>query len=274
MIPKRFFYVWGANDPYKRDMLACIQTWRQVLHDYEIVEINENSVKYFNFDYELSNNEWFRTVYEKKMWAYVADYVRIKTLFENGGIYFDTDVSVLKSMDRFLNDKCFVGIQSSGNYNLTEPAILGAEKGNLFLREVLRFYNSRIWNEPIYTIPQIFEKILQERHSVFEFPPKSKQKIIDLGEICLYPEKFFIPFRYGQKFHYSCIEEDTYTIHWFSGSWLKPEIDYFLRHKHLKNSPNYTEISKYYLLGVIPLKIKKSSKNTVVYFCGIPLISY
>lgn len=74
MIPKRIFYVWGINDPYKRDMQVCIQTWRQVMPDYEIIEINEQSVDFFNFQHELARNKWFRTVYEKKcglMWLII-----------------------------------------------------------------------------------------------------------------------------------------------------------------------------------------------------------
>ena len=111
MIPKRIFYVWGVNDPKKRDVLACMQSWRQNCPDYEIIEINEKSKKYFDFQKELTNNKWFKTVYERKMWAYVADYVRIKTLYENGGIYLDTDVTVIKKFDKFLNDPAFVGMQ-------------------------------------------------------------------------------------------------------------------------------------------------------------------
>lgn len=266
MIPKRVFYVWGANDPYKRDMLACIQSWREILHDYEIVEINENSIEYFNFKRELQNNRWFRTVYEKKMWAYIADYVRIKTLYDNGGIYFDTDVSVLKRMDKFLDENCFVGIQSSGTWNYTEPAILGAQKGNTFLCEILKFYDKGIWTEPIYTIPQIFEKFLQERHNLFKFPPKKEQTIINLGEITLYPERFFIPFEFGQQFTPECVETDTHTIHWFGGSWCKPEIEFWLRHKHLEKIPEYQTKKKVALLGFIPLYITRSEYSFQITF--------
>ena len=78
MIPKRIFYVWGINDEKKRDVQVCIQTWRQYLPDYEIIEINENSKEYFDFQKELQNNKWFKTVYERKMYAFVADYIRVK----------------------------------------------------------------------------------------------------------------------------------------------------------------------------------------------------
>ncbi|MCQ2562710.1 MAG: hypothetical protein MJ158_03815 [Alphaproteobacteria bacterium] len=112
MIPKRIFYVWGANEKKPRDVLVCIQTWRQMMPDYEIIELNEDDKTYFDYEENLKANKWFRTVYQNKMWAYVADYIRIKVLYEHGGIYFDTDVSVVKSLTPLLKNKCFVGMQN------------------------------------------------------------------------------------------------------------------------------------------------------------------
>lgn len=285
MIPKRIFYVWGVNDDKKRDVLACMQSWRQICPDYEIIEINEASTKYFNFQEELKANRWFKTVYERKMWAYVADYIRIKTLYENGGIYLDTDVTVLKPFDKFLNDPAFVGMQNNikeTDSNYVEPAILGAQKNNEFLEEILNFYEEGIWNEPIFTMPQIFEKFLQDKYKLFEFPCKKQQKIIDLKDINIYPERYFIPFRYREKFTPECIEEDTHTIHWFGGSWTNPEVIYWLMHKHLPESEQMkhpeieTKITYVKLFKVIPfLKITdKKGKLRVYLFSLIPLFKY
>ena len=142
MIPKRIFYVWGANESKRRDVNLCILSWREKLPGYEIIEINEESVEYFNFQEELKNNKWFRTVYENKLYAYIADYIRIKVLYNNGGIYFDTDVSVISSINDILENKAFVGIQNDTKThpNILEPAILGAEQYNSILKDILNFY--------------------------------------------------------------------------------------------------------------------------------------
>lgn len=66
------------------------------------------------------------------MWAYVADYVRIKVLYDNGGIYMDTDVTCVKNFDDFLNLPAFVGMQ---NERYVEPAILGSVEGNQLLEK-------------------------------------------------------------------------------------------------------------------------------------------
>lgn len=234
MIPKRIFYVWGANENKKRDVNLCILTWLDKCSGYEIIEINENSSKYFNFKEEINKNLWFKTIYENKLYAYISDYIRIKVLYEHGGIYLDTDVSTLKNFDTFLNNKAFVGIQNDTktNKNILEPAILGSTAGNEILKDVLNFYNDEIWELPIYTMPQIFQYVLEKKYGKITAPEKSKQKIIELSDISLYPERFFIPMRVGETFNKSCIEKDTTTIHWFGGSWVKSNIDYFLKNKH------------------------------------------
>lgn len=291
MILKRIFYVWGANEPKKVSVLACMQSWRQNCPDYDIIEINELTTEYFNFQKELEDNRWFRTVYDRKMWAYVSDYIRIKVLYDNGGIYLDTDVSVIKPFDSFLSDPLFVGMQDSscdGADDLTEPAILGGQKGNKFLEEVYHFYDNDIWNEPIFTMPQIFKHFLSKRNCP-EFSEKNKQKIIRLGDIYIYPERYFIPFRYRGLYTPNCVENDTHTIHWFNGSWVKPDVTHFLQNKHLirKNeypahvNPSNIKYETYYLLNLFKylrlLKITRSEDNSIVkikyYLFGIlPLL--
>ena len=276
MIPKRIFYVWGVNDPKKRDVSVCIQTWRQTMPDYEIIELNEGNKTYFDYEKELKENKWFRTVYENKMWAYVADYIRIKVLYEHGGIYFDTDVSSVHPLDKFLKNKCFVGMQSQ---EYVEPAILGAEKHNTFLKKILDFYNDGIWKLPIFTMPQIFQHFLLQEHNISEFPDKPEQKIIKTDNITIYPERYFIPFRYKSEFTPECVTKDTYTIHWFGGSWVKPEIIEWLMNKHINpdtkilktEKPTYKRFSLFGKTTIV--KIAKYKTKSITYFLHIPVFT-
>ena len=232
MIPKRIFYVWGANEPKGKAELMCLFSWFQNLKDFEIIEINDNSTEYFNFQEELKNNKWFKTVYDRKMWAYVADYIRIKTLYDNGGVYFDTDVMAIKDLSPLLDNPAFVGIQS---YDRTEPAILGAEKGNPFLKQILDFYNNEIWYSSLYKCPDLFKHFLELNYGKQEYDfDNIDDEVRQYKDITLYPRKYLIPFSPAQirKEDIRKISEDTYTIHWYKGSWSKPEIFYFLENKN------------------------------------------
>ncbi len=234
-IPKRIFYVWGENEPLSPKSQKCIATWMEKLSDYEIIKIHENSKEYFDFQNELKNNRWFRTVYERKMWAYVSDYIRVKVLYDNGGIYLDTDVVVEKDFAPLLDEQAFVGLT---NLKMTEPAVLGARKENKFLEKVINFYNEEIWHSSLYTIPRIFQKlILDEQNKMAETLRGGVQMIQDpvkLKDITIFPQRYFVPIdMQGSDFDRKCITEDTYAIHWGNGSWIKPEMIYFLEKKHL-----------------------------------------
>ncbi len=279
MIPKRIFYVWGANEPKKRDVLACIQSWIQNCHNYEIIEINENSIEYFNFAEELRTNKWFKTVFEKKMWAYVADYIRIKVLYSNGGIYLDTDVMVLKNFDKFLNTPAFVGMQDNaieGKDDFVEPAILGSQKNNPFFKSILEIYQKEIWSIPIYTMPDIFKYCIEKYYSnkVFCFKKRNEQITLKYQDVHIFPERFFIPFRINEEYHPRCVLEDTHTIHWWGGSWIKPEILSFLKNKHKipldileKNS---LKSIKFKLLNLTLFKL--NAYKETIRFWKIPLL--
>lgn len=245
MIPKRIFYVWGANEAKGKAELMCLYSWHQQLKDFEIIEINDNSTKYFNFQEELKNNKWFKTVYDRKMWAYVADYIRIKTLYDNGGIYFDTDVMVVKDLSPFLDNPAIVGVQSDDR---TEPAILGAEKGNPFLKQLLDFYSDEIWKSDLYKLPDIFKYFLEINYGKQEYDFENiDDEIKKYDNITLYPRKYFIPFSYAQilKEDIKQTYNDTYTIHWYKGSWSKPEIFYFLENKNKLNLRDLDKKCKY-----------------------------
>lgn len=234
-IPKRIFYVWGAGEKKKRDVNLCMLSWHKVMPDYEIIEINEDSVEYFNFKEELQNNQYFKMVYERKMYAFVADYIRIKVLYEHGGIYFDTDVCALNKLDKFLTEPAFVGIEGTVadiGVDWVEPAILGSQKGNKFLKRLVDFYDNEILKTPLYIMPDIFMTFLKSEYDIAPFVPKSHQEIIRLPDITLYPEKYFIPYKMNEEFSFDCIEPETCTMHMWNGSWNNKEIRYFQTHKH------------------------------------------
>ena len=48
--------------------------------------------------------------YHRKKWAFVTDYVRLRVVYEYGGIYFDTDVELVKKIDFLLKYSAFFWI--------------------------------------------------------------------------------------------------------------------------------------------------------------------
>jgi glycosyltransferase involved in cell wall biosynthesis len=230
LIPKIIHYVWPGRDKKNRLASYCIKNWREKLpSDWEIKEWNLDT---FDFDKHIKRNKFFDKIYRRRMFAYIADYIRTYVLYEYGGIYLDTDVTIIKKFDSgMLACKMFFPIQ---NERLVEPAIWGSSKEHPFLKAIMDVYNEKIWQIPEFTFPDIVGRLLKEKYKLADFPSKGNQKIFSTldSAITFYPEEYFIPARYGEKFLPSCITDKTTTIHWFGASWTKDIVNLeFLKNK-------------------------------------------
>ena len=84
MIPKKIHYCWLSNDVMPEKLQRCIESWKINLPDYEII-------KWDLTKFPLEKNIWVRQAYERKKYAFAADYIRIYALVTEGGIYLDSD---------------------------------------------------------------------------------------------------------------------------------------------------------------------------------------
>lgn len=133
MIPKKIHYVWVGGKEKPADIQRCMNTWKKHLQDYEIIEWSEK-----NFD--IDSHPFTKSAYAAKKWAYVSDYIRAYAIYNEGGIYLDTDVLILEDFEKFLNDRAFVGYENP-DYPFT--AVFGAEKGHPFVKSILDYYEGR-----------------------------------------------------------------------------------------------------------------------------------
>lgn len=106
MIPKVIHYCWFGGNPLPEDAKKCIASWKKYLPDYEIKEWNES-----NFDVNCC--PYVKEAYEAKKYAFVSDYARFHVLYQEGGLYFDTDVEVIKNMDCIIAAGNFMGFEKS-----------------------------------------------------------------------------------------------------------------------------------------------------------------
>lgn len=227
-VPKKIYYCWFGNEKPQK-VLDCINNWKETLPDYEIIEINEHDKKLFDVEQECKNNLWFKTCYENKMWAYVADYARLKVLYEHGGVYFDTDITVEKDITELLNkNKLVLGWEDRLNINIAVGVVVVV--GNPLIKEMLDFYNEEIWHSKLYTIPQIATYVIKKHYRL-----NPSTEITENEDILILPQEYFYPIPIGLKERDNYITPNTYTIHWWDASWCSSNIGYFLRNKHKYN---------------------------------------
>ena len=133
MIPKIIHYCWFGRNPLPPLAKKCIASWKKHLPEYEIKEWNED-----NFDLDMFPYD--REAYDNRKFAFVTDIVRLYALYNEGGIYMDTDVEVLKSLDGFLHHTAFSGFENETD---VPTGIMASEKGGLWAKENLEYYNGR-----------------------------------------------------------------------------------------------------------------------------------
>ena len=206
MIPKIIHYCWFGCKDLPSDAKACIESWKKYCPDYNIIEWNES-----NFDIEC--HLFVKKAYESKAWAFVSDYARLKVVYENGGVYFDTDVELLKNIDFLLKNKCYIGIQQAEQLCTTGLGF-GAEKENVVVRAMLEKYNDvefRLDNKEGIACPWLNHSVISQLGQI-DF-----ENINYLKEITIYPPRFFDPLSAGRSRNLLC--EDTVSIHHYAASW-------------------------------------------------------
>lgn len=237
MIPKIIHYCWfgrGAMPPLAK---KCIATWKKYLPDYHIKEWNED-----NFD--LSLFPFTEEAYRQKKYAFVTDVVRLYALYTEGGIYMDTDVEVLKSLDAFLSHPAFSGFEEETK---VPTGIMGAEKGSLWAKENLDYYCGRHFvkedgaldlttNVKIITDYMVRHGLLRN-NTYQDFP----------GLVVMYPTEYFCPLNPRTRRIEKTV--NTVTIHHFMGSWVERTPAHLSRKwiVSLFGEPVYQQIRKWKL---------------------------
>ncbi len=210
---KIIHYCWFGPKPLSKLTLKCMESWKKYLPDYEIKLWNEENV-------DLTSNKFVKEAYENKKWAFVADYARLKGVYEHGGIYLDTDMEITKDISKLLEDNLFLGIEDS---KLVNAAIIYAkEKHNSFIKKMIDSYDSldKFDKENIYsvTIPaQITSKLLEYG---LDKESNDIQKLDD-GNIVIYPREYFYPLSYD--FQNNVFTENTCMIHHFDATWTSKQ---------------------------------------------------
>lgn len=217
MIPKIIHYCWFGGNPLPASAQKCIASWRKYLPDYEIKEWNES-----NFDVNII--PYTAEAYKAKKYAFVSDYARFWILYKYGGLYFDTDVEVIKNMDDIIAKGPFMGCENEAKAGAT-PAQLGVAPGlGLGVNPGLDLYGEilGIYKDMHYILPDgtfSFETIVDITTKILCTKGLVNSTCIQyIEEIYVYPKDYFCPIDY--KTSICNITSNTRTIHHYSATWL------------------------------------------------------
>lgn len=207
MIPKTIHYCWFGGNPLPESAKKCIASWKEFFPEYEIKEWNED-----NFDFK--NCKYCKEAYQKKKWAFVSDYARFWILYNYGGIYFDTDVEIIKDMSDIINYGPFMGCEVIGK---CAPGLgLGVNPGNKLYKEIIDFYDKIHFIKSDGTINE--DTVVTYVTDILKkYGFKQINEIQKIEDIYIYPPDFFCPLNYETG--NLKITKNTRSIHHYSASW-------------------------------------------------------
>lgn len=219
MIPKTIHYFWFGGARLSKLAKKCIASWKYYCPDYEVIEWNES-----NFD--IGCCDYVKEAYEAGKWAFVSDYARFKVLYDYGGLYFDTDVEMIKNIGHIVQKGAFMGIEKAykaknsaeNDYVKVAPGLcLGAQAHHPLYKELLEEYHSRHFRKingtmDLTTIVDITTECLK-RHGL-----ENKNEEQEIGGVIIYPKDYFNP--YDMDTGTITITENTVSIHHYAASWV------------------------------------------------------
>lgn len=209
MIPKIIHYCWFGGNPLPQSAIKCINSWKRFFPDYEIKQWDET-----NFDVNII--PYTRDAYSIRKYAFVSDYARMWVLYNFGGIYFDTDVEVVRSFDDILSKGGFMGFETS---EYVAPGLgMALQKKSRIASDVMKrfeqtefFLNNGTFNSK--GIVPITTWVLKK------YGLKSGGEMQKIGEdLWIYPIEFFNPLDAPTGRIRKTL--NTHSIHWYTKSWM------------------------------------------------------
>lgn len=212
-IPHIIHYCWFGRNPLPPLAQKCIASWRKYLPDYEIKEWNEE-----NFD--VNAIPYTREAYAAKKYAFVSDYARFKILYEQGGIYFDTDVEVIRPLNDIISKGPFMGCEQDArlsSFLSVAPGLgIAAFPGQHLYAEFIELYSRLEFkknSEGKYdTVVEYITQLLKDKGL------KNISGVQCVDGIYIYPSEYFAPMDVITKD--LRITSNTRSIHWYAGTWL------------------------------------------------------
>lgn len=208
-LPKIIHYCWFGGNRIPEKAVRCIESWRKYCPDWEIREWNEQN-------YDVQKIPYIRDAYKEEKWAFVSDYARLDVVWQYGGIYLDTDVELIRSLDSFIKQEAFFAIEKE-NLCINTGLGFGAAAKNEILGELMALYENLLFYKEdgslnLTPCPKYITDFFGERG----YQPKDNTQFC--GVATIYGSEYFCPMNF--KTGVLDITGNTYGIHWYDSSWL------------------------------------------------------
>lgn len=217
LIPHIIHYCWFGGNPLPKSAVQCIESWKKYCPGYEVREWNESN-------YDVHACPYVQEAYQTKKWAFVSDYARFDILYSYGGVYFDTDVELIRPIDDILLKGPFLGMEQPDTEKAcvyVAPGLgMGAVAGHPIYHAILSEYKTKHFQNDDGTYNQT-TIVKYTTDTLREYGLSDAQHVQCVDGIWIYPWDYFCPMKYqtGEL----AITSNTRSIHYYSATWLTKE---------------------------------------------------
>jgi hypothetical protein len=217
VIPKIVHYVWVGPDLLPQADSQRIQNWRKMLPDWEFRAWENDNLNF--------SSVYLRMAYAVRAWNRVSDYTRMDALFRFGGVYLDTDVDLLRSLDSLLDREAFLGFQTDDNraQDLVNGAVFGARSGHWLPGSIRDYFNKNLDGRDAlnsFSGPGLITLLLRQSGL-----PGYSDEPLNVADITIFPKRYFYPYSWLETYSNDAVTPDTYAVHRWSGTWKsRPSI--------------------------------------------------
>ena len=209
MIPKIIHYCWFGGNLLPELAQKCIASWKKFLPDYEIKEWNENN-------YDVRKIPYTAQAYNAKKYAFVSDYARFDILYQYGGVYFDTDVEVIKDLRPIIERGAFIGVEKGLRPLLAAGLGIASPAASDIYREILDSYQNEQFVNDDGSLN--LKTVVTRVSDIFKSHGFVEQDIMQfVADTMIYPSEYFCPKDYATG--KVLLTENSYTIHHYDASW-------------------------------------------------------
>ena len=208
MIPKIIHYCWFGHGEKPELAKRCIASWKKFCPEFEIREWNEDNCDYLAMPFMAE-------AYAAKKYAFVSDVMRLIVLEQYGGVYFDTDVEVVRDISPLLNDEGFIGFEN--NRFVNSGQVMAAVPHQPIVQAMIEEYKKLHFTNADGSLnavgcPHLNTDVMER----FGLARNGQEQLV--AGIHVYPVDWFNPL--DSVTGKLTKTENTYSIHWYSMSWL------------------------------------------------------
>lgn len=212
MIPKIIHYCWFGRGEKPELAKKCIASWQRFCPDFEIREWNEDNCDYLSMPFMTE-------AYVAKKYAFVSDVMRLLVLEQYGGVYFDTDVELVRDITPLMADEGFIGFENDPFVNSGQ--VIASVPHHPVVQTMIEAYQKlHFTNEDGTANPVGCPHLNTDIMERFGLIRNGQEQIV--GGIHVYPADYFNPL--DSATGKLTKTENTYSIHWYSMSWLPKRV--------------------------------------------------